>query len=474
MLPVESAVAVAAVPEPEREPWRGFGRDVGLLFQIVDDVLDATGTAEELGKTPGKDEAAGKVTYVSLYGLARARARRRGARARQRAFARASGRHRRPRGARRRDQGEARVNEGRYTLAQLAELAGMTVEDVRRYVDAGVLALTDETVPFTALNRLRLAHALIEGIPLDDLKQAIGSGRPPLSRVDSLFANPVPLEPGTYGEFVDDLGITFEAFEQLYGPWEPRPLHATSGLQDDLQMLNGSPRARKPTPPCSATPVSRREHAAAGRGASAKLRRGVRRPLLAEGTPLMEVLERAAPTGGAIQPAVEEVVYWLHWRHYEAAFVRALTVQLVERLMEQAGYAPHRPAHPPAIVFLDVGGYVRLSDEAQDEVGADLAAELARIVWRARLHGGRPVKFLGEGVMFHFDEPARAVPGRLSTSWSASSESSLPARRSASTRAGRVPRRRLPGRTVNVFPNRELRAPARGARQRGGRSRRER
>jgi geranylgeranyl pyrophosphate synthase len=70
---VESAVTVAGVPEPERAPWRSFGRDVGLLFQIVDDVLDATGTAEELGKTPGKDEAAGKVTYVSLYGLDRAR-----------------------------------------------------------------------------------------------------------------------------------------------------------------------------------------------------------------------------------------------------------------------------------------------------------------------------------------------------------------------------------------------------------------
>jgi geranylgeranyl pyrophosphate synthase len=36
-------------------------------------VLDATGTADELGKTPGKDEAAGKVTYVSLHGLERAR-----------------------------------------------------------------------------------------------------------------------------------------------------------------------------------------------------------------------------------------------------------------------------------------------------------------------------------------------------------------------------------------------------------------
>jgi geranylgeranyl diphosphate synthase type II len=70
---VGCALAVAELPEHERVPWTEFADEVGLLFQIVDDVLDATGTAEELGKTPGKDEAAGKVTYVSLYGLERAR-----------------------------------------------------------------------------------------------------------------------------------------------------------------------------------------------------------------------------------------------------------------------------------------------------------------------------------------------------------------------------------------------------------------
>jgi len=70
---IESAVVIAALPPAEREPWRAFGKELGLLFQIVDDILDATGTAQELGKTPGKDEAAGKVTYVSLYGLDGAR-----------------------------------------------------------------------------------------------------------------------------------------------------------------------------------------------------------------------------------------------------------------------------------------------------------------------------------------------------------------------------------------------------------------
>jgi geranylgeranyl pyrophosphate synthase len=51
-----------------------YGEDVGLAFQIADDVLDATGTSEELGKTAGRDAELAKSTYVSLLGVAAARA----------------------------------------------------------------------------------------------------------------------------------------------------------------------------------------------------------------------------------------------------------------------------------------------------------------------------------------------------------------------------------------------------------------
>jgi len=50
-----------------------YASAIGLAFQVVDDVLDATGDAEHLGKTAGKDEAAKKATYVSVHGLERAR-----------------------------------------------------------------------------------------------------------------------------------------------------------------------------------------------------------------------------------------------------------------------------------------------------------------------------------------------------------------------------------------------------------------
>ncbi|HEY5816697.1 MAG TPA: farnesyl diphosphate synthase [Solirubrobacterales bacterium] len=61
------------VPEPETIPYRRFAGELGVLFQIVDDILDVTGSDEQLGKPRGSDERHGKLTYVSLFGLERAR-----------------------------------------------------------------------------------------------------------------------------------------------------------------------------------------------------------------------------------------------------------------------------------------------------------------------------------------------------------------------------------------------------------------
>ena len=55
------------------ETMKKYGEGLGILFQITDDILDEESTLSELGKTPGKDQAKGKLTYPSLYGMDKAK-----------------------------------------------------------------------------------------------------------------------------------------------------------------------------------------------------------------------------------------------------------------------------------------------------------------------------------------------------------------------------------------------------------------
>mgnify|MGYP001130870256 CR=1 FL=1 len=70
---VTSPLVLAGLGEERMDPYRRFAAELGVLFQIVDDILDVTGSDEELGKPQGSDERHGKLTYVSLLGLERAR-----------------------------------------------------------------------------------------------------------------------------------------------------------------------------------------------------------------------------------------------------------------------------------------------------------------------------------------------------------------------------------------------------------------
>lgn len=70
---VGAALAIAGLSPERQAPYRRFATELGLLFQIVDDILDVTGSEEELGKPSGSDARHGKVTYVSLHGVDRAR-----------------------------------------------------------------------------------------------------------------------------------------------------------------------------------------------------------------------------------------------------------------------------------------------------------------------------------------------------------------------------------------------------------------
>ena len=70
---VRCVLALGGVDEPATMAFSRFAAELGVLFQIVDDILDVTGSEEDLGKRSGQDERLGKRTYVTEYGLVEAR-----------------------------------------------------------------------------------------------------------------------------------------------------------------------------------------------------------------------------------------------------------------------------------------------------------------------------------------------------------------------------------------------------------------
>ena len=68
-LSLRTGAILGGADENKLKALTDYAEKLGLAFQIMDDILDVTSTLEELGKTPGKDEKEGKVTYISFYGL---------------------------------------------------------------------------------------------------------------------------------------------------------------------------------------------------------------------------------------------------------------------------------------------------------------------------------------------------------------------------------------------------------------------
>jgi adenylate cyclase len=88
-------------------------------------------------------------------------------------------------------------------------------------------------------------------------------------------------------------------------------------------------------------------------------------------------------------------------------------IEGLEMTLAQAGLHS-RLEHPPAMCFLDITGYTRLTQEHGDVAAAQLAERLGRIVQRGSVkHGGRAVKWLGDGVMLHFPNPGNGVVAAL-------------------------------------------------------------
>ncbi len=136
-------------------------------------------------------------------------------------------------------------------------------------------------------------------------------------------------------------------------------------------------------------------------------------PMLARGANVAEVAAASTSTDAAeVDEAGDQAVLAI-WHAQQAQAWTANVISGFESILTDAGLIT-RVNRPPAICFLDITGYTRMTSERGDAAAADLAEGLNRLVTRTSVErGGKPVKWLGDGVMVHFRDPGLGVLAAL-------------------------------------------------------------
>jgi adenylate cyclase len=305
-----------------------------------------------------------------------------------------------------------------YSRTDAAARAGISVDELNLLCELGILR-PGSGDSFTAgdVRRAAMAQSLkAAGIPLDELGAAMQRGQVSLNFLDD------PL----YDRFSAVGDVTFQQFSDRTGV--PIPL---------LLLIR---EAAGSTPPEPGDRMRDSEMPIA-EFAAAQVEAGFRpisieRLMRASGDSLRRLAETEAEWWRAevIEPGIQAgkssddlISTELGTKlttlgeasllaMYHAQETHSWTTNIIlglEAMLAAAG-VHSRLERPPAMCFLDISGYTRLTAERGDEAAAQLASTLSRLVQRASVqHGGRPVKWLGDGVMFHFPDPGQGVVAAL-------------------------------------------------------------
>jgi adenylate cyclase len=299
--------------------------------------------------------------------------------------------------------------------AEVAERSGCSIERIRELTSLGILVPREGDAPFDAtdVHRARLMQAFEDaGIEIELIARGISAGNLSYENLGLFLPEPAA-HSKTYEEVADESGRSPELIRRLVREFGLPETDADAKLREDdvrvfFDLLDVWGEADDD------------ELARLARAYGQNIRRVVISDLELASSTLFARLRRSGLTDEAMREVAgekgirvmalgERLMLWLRGRHLEHEIL-STTVQNTEDYLQELGIAPERPRRPPAIAFLDLTGYTALTEERGDEAGADLADRLAALVHQAaQPHGGNPVKWLGDGVMFYFPEPAAAV-----------------------------------------------------------------
>ena len=317
-------------------------------------------------------------------------------------------------------RGYAGDNLSGLSRQEVAQRAGVDPDYLDRLVELGILTpgAGDAFWPGDAL-RARWLHSLERaGVPLEGLAAAVRDGALSFSFLDvPAFDRFAGLSATTFQQLSAQTGIPLELLmvvREAVGFAEPRPLdhvHDNELSVVPLLQLQLS-KGFRPVVIERWLRVYADSLRRIAETETAWWNSEIVMPLVASGTAEAEMLEAQADLGSQMAPLTDQALLAIYHGQQEHAWGQGF-VELVEGALEAAGLY-RRLERPPAVCFLDLTGYTRLTEERGDAAAADLAARLATLVRRAaQEHDGTPVKWLGDGVMFYFREPAAAVLAAL-------------------------------------------------------------
>jgi adenylate cyclase len=304
-------------------------------------------------------------------------------------------------------------------IQEVAERANVPEDFVRQLVAAGALPGDEGELEVAgAVRRVRLLRSwTAAGLSVETILTLVNRGALSLAFLDAPVMDLPERLDYSYQQLAADHGAPMsflQALHQSLGFAPPEP--GDRAGEDDVSMLEMARLFRGAGAADDATLRLLAVYAdSLRRIAKAEAdyyEANVERRLRATGLDERQLIELGNQLGDRVIGLLERVLLMIYRRHREHIWTEH-AINHVEEALESSGLRAGVP-QPPAICFVDLTGYTRLTEERGDEAAAQVAGRLVALVNDiSRRRGGRPVRWLGDGGMFHFREPETAVAAGL-------------------------------------------------------------
>lgn len=311
------------------------------------------------------------------------------------------------------------MSEERLRTQEIADRAAVEVGFVRRLAELGVIRPeADERFTPGDARRVKLVAACeAAGLPAEGIATALEAGALTLAPLDEPYYERWDDRAGeTYAQAATRLGVDTDVLCDVQVAFGfPRPEPDDRPRAEELAVYPVVAIALQQMPREAVLRLMAVYGSSLRRIATAETQSWhdyVDVPQQRAGRSERELLEAGVGFGSLVMPLLDRSMLAIYHRFQEGMWMADL-VEHVENALEEAGVHERLP-RPPAMAFMDLSGYTALTEERGDEVAAELVGSLNDLVLRTAVpRGGQAVKFLGDGVMFHFADPGQAVLASL-------------------------------------------------------------